>query len=122
MSVTLIFIAIPCVIPLYLRVTKGTASSSTSPLTGGYKKHSQGRNENVCELDRMRPSAGMSHASEADEHKIAINGPFNETNITRSSDENLGDQAILLQNHASTKGSGIMVTDEVRISRVDRLD
>lgn len=115
MSVTLICIAIPSIIPLYKRIRK-SVSTNRSGLSGGYKK-SQGTSDGPHELGRVKPAAGMSHSNEADERKTNVNGPFTEVNIMYESEGNKSDEAILpINNTNQGQPSGIVVTEEVSVS------
>ncbi|KAH6685059.1 hypothetical protein F5X68DRAFT_242188 [Plectosphaerella plurivora] len=117
MSVTLICIAVPTIIPLYLKITRATLSTNKSASSGRYQKHSQGTDESR-ELQRIKPPAGMELQKTAHERTLGVNGPFNEVNIGYTSDGNNSDEAIL---HVGQDGDQqqrrIVVTEEVTVSR-----
>lgn len=121
MSVTLVCIAVPCIIPLYTRMRKGTRSESSTPSSGKYHKHSQGTSDSPHEMGLVKPQAGMTHASEEDERNTALNGPFTEIHIMYTNDGNNSDDAIL-QNGGppGRKKSGIVVREEVSVSHAAR--
>lgn len=120
MSVTLVCIAIPCIIPLYLRVRK-RISSNGSYFLGRYKKQSRATEDHSHELWRPKAPAGVAHYLEVDERRAGINGPFNEVSIMYTNNENESDEAILTKNSSRDKQSnGITVTEEVTVSTTTR--
>jgi hypothetical protein len=91
MPVTLICIAVPTIIPLYLRLTRRAVSTNGSGSSGRYQKHSDGTDESH-ELRRIKPPAGMELKQTTRERKQGVNGPFNEVNIGYTSDGNHSDR------------------------------
>lgn len=116
MSVTLICIAVPTIIPLYLRLRRGTFSTNKSGSSGRYQKHSRGTDESH-ELQRVKPPPGARPEPDARERKLGVNGPFNEVNIGYTSDGNNSDEAILhVGEAADQQPRRILVTEEVTVS------
>lgn len=116
MAVTLVCIAVPTIIPLYTRMRKNGTGNSSTPSSGRYHKHSQGTSDSPHEMDLVRPQAGLAHASEDDELKTGINGPFTKIQIMYTNDGNNSDEAILQNNYQrGRKQSGIVVREEVSV-------
>lgn len=116
LAITLVCIAIPCIIPLYTRMRKGTFCSSNLNSSRRYQKHSHGTSDGQPDLELVPRQAGVSHASEQDERNTAVNGPFTEIQIY-TNDANYSDEAILYEsNNKGRKQSGIIVREEVSVS------
>ncbi|KAM0323640.1 hypothetical protein ACHAQA_008575 [Verticillium albo-atrum] len=80
MAVTLVCIAIPSIIPLYLRVTKRASGNRSAPSTP-YQKRSQGTGDTPMELQPVQPGAELAPKNEGDDRKSGVSDPFTEVNI-----------------------------------------